>query len=480
MPSNAKQLAPRAAIYARYSSDNQSPASIDDQVRICRAAIERHGWHLAQVYRDHALSGTSTLRPGYQKLLEDARSGAVDMVVSEGLDRLSRDQADIAVLYKQLSYLDIRLWTVAEGDISALHVGLKGTMNDLYIKDLAQKTHRGLEGRVRNGMSGGGNAYGYDVVRGFGPDGMPVAGRRRINSAEAAVVIRIFEAYAAGRSARRIAHDLNATGVRAPRRQSWGASTISGNVARGTGILNNELYVGRLVWNRQRYPKNPETRRRVSRQNDAASWVTSEVPELRIVSDELWDRVKARQKAMRCDTRPDVRARPCDRRRPRYLLSGLIVCGQCGGRYTKLSAALFGCAAARNKGATVCTNLVNVRHDRLEAMVLDALRNQLMEPELFKAFCAEFTRVLNDERDHEAARREQIAEQLNQVERRIRRIVDAIAEGTPARALRAELLALEEQQERLQAELGATPEAEPTRLAPEHGRDLPAEGRRAA
>jgi site-specific DNA recombinase len=114
-------------------------------------------------------------------------------VVAESLDRLSRDLADVAMLHKHLSYLGVRLWTAAEGQINELHVGLKGTMNALYLKDLAQNTHRGLEGRVRSGMSGGGICYGYDLVPGQ-------TGTRKINQAEAAVVVRNFEEYAAGRS----------------------------------------------------------------------------------------------------------------------------------------------------------------------------------------------------------------------------------------------------------------------------------------
>jgi DNA invertase Pin-like site-specific DNA recombinase len=135
-------------------------ASIDDQVRICRNEIVRHGWDLVQVYTDAALSGASIFRPGYQKLLQDASTGAVDVVVAESLDRLSRDLADVAMLSKHLSYVGVRLWTVAEGQVSDLPVGFKGAMNALYLKDLAQKTHRGLEGRVRSGMSGGGICYG--------------------------------------------------------------------------------------------------------------------------------------------------------------------------------------------------------------------------------------------------------------------------------------------------------------------------------
>jgi site-specific DNA recombinase len=198
MPSEVNSPTIRAAIYARYSSDNQRDASIDDQVRICRAEIERNGWDLVQVYADPAISGASTFRPGYQKLLLDASTGAIDVVVAESLDRLSRDLADVATLYKHLSYLGVRLWTVAEQQVNELHVGLKGTMNALYLKDLAQKTHRGLEGRVRSGMSGGGICYGYDLVPGQ-------TGVRKINEAEAMVVVRIFEEYAAARSPRAIA-----------------------------------------------------------------------------------------------------------------------------------------------------------------------------------------------------------------------------------------------------------------------------------
>jgi site-specific DNA recombinase len=126
----------RAAIYARYSS---------------------------ALHTDHAISGSIRLRPGYQKLLEGARSGEFDVVVSEALDRLSRDQEDVAALYKHLSFSGVKLITIGEGEISELHVGLKGTMNALFLKDLRVKVKCGLEGRVRQGRSGGGLSYDYDV-----------------------------------------------------------------------------------------------------------------------------------------------------------------------------------------------------------------------------------------------------------------------------------------------------------------------------
>lgn len=102
----------RAAIYARYSSDNQRDASIEDQVRACRARIGREGWSPVATYSDRAVSGASRLRPGYQRLLEDARTGRFDVVVAEALDRLSRDQEDTAALHKHLAFAGVRLITL--------------------------------------------------------------------------------------------------------------------------------------------------------------------------------------------------------------------------------------------------------------------------------------------------------------------------------------------------------------------------------
>ena len=192
----------RAVMYARYSSDNQREASIDDQVRLCRAFAEKQGWQVTEVLGDRAISGALLLRPGYQAVMELARKGQVEVIVAESLDRLSRDQEETAALYKRLQFFGVELITVAEGPITELHVGLKGTMNALYLKDLAQKTRRGLEGRVRAGRSGGGLTYGYAVVDERDAHGERVPGGHRIVEAEADVVRRIFREFAAGRSPR--------------------------------------------------------------------------------------------------------------------------------------------------------------------------------------------------------------------------------------------------------------------------------------
>ena len=467
----------RAAIYARYSSDNQSAASIEDQVRECREFLVRQGWTAAQVYTDAAISGASTLRPGYQALLAAARNAGFDVVVAEALDRLSRDQEDTAALFKRLRFAGIRLVTLAEGEISELHVGLKGTMNALFLKDLAAKTHRGLRGRVEAGRSGGGNAYGYRVVRRLGPDGQPVAGERAIDGTEAAVVRRIFRAYAAGVPPRRIALDLNAEGIPGPRGGAWSQSTVNGNRARGTGILNNELYVGRLVWNRLAYVKDPDSGRRRSRARTAEELIVTEVPALRIVEQALWDAVKARQRAL--DARAERRGANEDvdsatktkptpfwvQQRPRTLFSGLMRCGVCGGGFSKISTQHFGCSTARNKGPTACSNLRTIRRDVLEATVLAGLRERLMDPDLFKVFAAAFAAEWNRLQGAAAAELTARADELKRVKQQLERLVDAIVNGTPAVAVKDRMAALERRRLALEAEM-ATATAPAPRLHP--------------
>src|SRR4029079_17707871 len=111
---------------------------------------------VADEYSDHAASGATLLRPGFQKLMRDALGQRFDAVIAESLDRFSRDQEDTAGLFKRLTFKNVRIITLAEGEITHLHVGLKGTMNPLFLKDLPDKARRGLRGRVESGRSGGG------------------------------------------------------------------------------------------------------------------------------------------------------------------------------------------------------------------------------------------------------------------------------------------------------------------------------------
>jgi site-specific DNA recombinase len=112
----------RVALYARYSSDAQREASIDDQLRICHARAAREGWRIAHEFTDAAISGATTLRPGYQDLLAAIREGGIEMVLAESLDRFSRDQEHVAAFYKQAAFAGVRIITLAEGEINELHI----------------------------------------------------------------------------------------------------------------------------------------------------------------------------------------------------------------------------------------------------------------------------------------------------------------------------------------------------------------------
>ena len=120
-------------------------------------------------------------------------------------------------------------------------------------------------------------------------------------------------------------------------------------------------YIGKLVWNRLRYVKDPNTGKRVSRRNPEAEWIRTEVPERRIVDDALWQAVKARQaelsKLFEAPTKGvrEARAkRMNEARRPAFLLSGLLTCGCCGGKYGIVVADRYGCLNNQRRGT--CSN----------------------------------------------------------------------------------------------------------------------------
>src|SRR6056297_4284624 len=448
----------RAAIYARYSTELQREASIQDQVRICRRLIEGQDWTEVAVYSDMAISGANHQRPGYQRLLADLRDCDVDVVVAESLDRISRDQEHIAGFHKQMSFRNVRIVTVGEGDVSELHIGLKGTMSALFLKDLALKTHRGLEGRVRQGRSAGGISFGYRVRRQLMQDGSLSSGEREIDPSESAVVRRILRDYAGGLSARRIAVDLNEEGIPAPRSGkgpgTWSFSTISGNWKRGTGILNNELYIGRLVWNRQHFMKDPQTGRRQARRNPPEAWVIEDVPELRIVEDDLWEAVKERQGAIRSEVLADDRPNGFGRaRRPTYLFSGLLKCGCCGAGYTLVNRTKYGCSASRNRGT--CSNRKLIARQEVEERVLSGLRERLLHPDLIAEFVAEYQREWNRLHRDETAARMLAERELANVKRKINQIIDAIENGMFHPTMKDRMTDLEDRKSALQHRLDA-------------------------
>ncbi len=455
----------RAVIYARYSSEHQRESSIEDQVRICTQRITLEGWTLVETLSDRAISGASMLRPGYQSIISGATRGSFDVVVAEALDRLSRDQEDVAGLFKRLQFANVKIITLAEGEISELHVGLKGTMNALFLKDLAAKTHRGMTGQAQKGKSAGGLCYGYDVVRQLDERGERVRGERAINEAEALVVRRIFVMFAGGASPIDIAKALNAEKVPGPEGAAWRDTTIRGHALRGTGILRNELYNGRLVWNRLHYVRDPGTRKRVSRVNPETAWIRQDQPNLRIIDDALWTKVQFRLQTIRADSGADApgRVRFWETRRATHLLTGKLFCGSCGGAISATGKDYLGCSAARRQG--ICTNTRTIRRGVVDDLVLDALRNRLMAPDMVAEFVAAFTAEWNRAIAGTSAAREASVRELATVERKLDGLITALSEGFRSVGLQSQLDVLEARRVVLTAELDA-PAPEAPRLHP--------------
>ena len=342
----------RAAIYARYSSFSQNPRSIEDQIALCRRRIEECGDAVVATFSDRALSGASTRwRDGLAQLMDAAERGEFDVVWAEALDRLSRDQADTIHIYKRLTFHEIELFTCEEGEITSMHVGLKGIINEAFLTALSHKTRRGKQGAVHRGQVQGPPGYGYEI-----PPRRPdePRGKREIVPEEAEIVRRIFRMYADGANPSRIAFTLNEEGVPGPRGRLWSEGCINGQRKRGLGVLNNTMYRGLLVYGRRRMVTDPVTNRPQPRRTPESDWIVKEMPSLRIVDEELWQRAQLRRWA------GSDRSAGRGKRIPNPLTARLV-CSRCGGavrvmssenyfcksRFQRMSCDAVGCAAVR-------------------------------------------------------------------------------------------------------------------------------------
>jgi site-specific DNA recombinase len=239
-------------------------------------------------------------------------------------------------------------------------------MSEHYRKEIGRRTRRGLEGRALRNLPVGGRAYGYIAAR----DG--ATKQVEVHAEHAAVLLRIFELYASGKTPRQIAQVLNAERIPSPgatwrrsdegengkrRDGKWVASAIHGDVTRGTGILNNPRYVGRVIWGRTRWQHSAaDSSVRLSR--PSTQQVIEHIDKrLRIVPDDLWQRVKARQKAVHVASESVRNALRSHRGRPtRNLLSGLLRCEACDSNYVRINQREYRCATHTNGGEAACAN----------------------------------------------------------------------------------------------------------------------------
>jgi DNA invertase Pin-like site-specific DNA recombinase len=215
-----------AAIYARYSSENQRPESIEDQVAACRRLAHQRRFTIVEdhIYSDQAQSGARKDRQGLAALLTAAQTGRFQVVLVDDLSRLARDNYLMLSVLAELHFAGVRVVSVADGldshdEEATLGIQIRGIFNELQLRDLKNKTLRGQIGQKQRGFSVGERTYGYRSV----PVGAtrldkkgwprPEGYKMEIDPREAAIVLRAFRAYAEGLSLIRIVRLLNEESV---------------------------------------------------------------------------------------------------------------------------------------------------------------------------------------------------------------------------------------------------------------------------
>lgn len=421
----------RTVIYARFSSTLQNARSIEDQVALCRERADREGWDVVDVFTDFAISGAAGIdegaRPGLNAMLARVEAGGVDQVLAEATDRIARHQGDAFTIRERLTFAGARLFTLSDGEVTEITATFRGLMDAQFRKDLAAKVKRGQRGTISQKRFAAGIAYGYRKANRLDANGELIRGLREVDEDQAEVVRRIFREFAAGFSPRQIADRLNADGVPAVQPRSggnsfWRGSTIYGDRKRKNGILQNQLYVGKLIFNRTRKIVDPRTRKALIRANPESEWLIEDVPELRIVDDQLWQSVQ--------DVLGMVQARRPERsRRPKHMLSGIVRCGVCGGAWTVIGRERWGCSRHREGGPAACSNNRTTETASMEERVLKGLQDHMLDPELVEIYVREY-HLEHARRAKELSREsERLKKRHAEAVAKVERLVMAVADG---------------------------------------------------
>ncbi len=458
----------RAAIYARYSSENQRPESIEDQIAACRRLAGDRGFTLLEdhIYADEAKSGARRDRQALAALLAAAQNSQFEVVLVDDLSRLARDNYLMLSVIAELHFESVRVVSVADGldsddDEATLGIQIRGIFNELQLRDLKKKTLRGQIGQKQRGFFVGEATYGYRSVP-VGEIRMDKKGRPRpdgykmeIEPREAAIVLRIFKTYADGLSLTRIVQTLNKEGVpgRIRSRKGWSPATIS-------RLLDNEKYIGCWVWNKTENRRDPRTGRRRKITKPESDWVIHEDESLRIVPQDLWETVRARRQEVRRSWPGGKGKRGFSKDQggrekhfPTHLLSGTMVCGECGAAIAQVSGkggGYYGCLGAA-KGA--CDNKMLVRRKLAEKTILEAVREKLSAPEhiqyVLQRVEEEVGKLYED-----VPRTIRVKEtELTAEERRLGNFVDFVGEGRGSQALAKALVETERRAVALREEL---------------------------
>ena len=364
----------RLAFFGRFSSDMQREASIEDQRRVVERWAKRCGHTIVAEFADIATSGASLkVLKGLQAAIQAAcaTTPTFEAIAVDQLSRLSRDIGDTDAIVKKLKFFGIRVIAVQDGidtsdETTKISVTVKSLVNEMYLDDLRKTTKRGLDGQFLKGFSTGGRTYGFtteavfDAAGRIDPHGnpIPVGYKLLIEPQEAALVRDIFRYFAEGMGEKAITKELNR---RKAGGRVWRPNTIY-------LMLRNEKYIGRFVFNKREWRKNPETGRRVPRIRPKDQCEVREAEELRIIDQVTWDLVQRR-----LETRQHVFSKR--RTATVHLLSGLLICDRCGGRLAIIGKDYYGCP--NHSEMNTCPNLIRIRREAIERIVLTELATHL-------------------------------------------------------------------------------------------------------
>ena len=299
-----------AFAYARYSSDNQRQESIDAQIRAIKEYCFKKQIVLKHIFTDEAVSATTDQRDGFLQMIEQAKESQVDYVIVHKLDRFARNRYDSAFYRHELEKTGVKVLSVLEQldgspESIILESVLEG-MAEYYSKNLAREVRKGQNENALHAVHNGGTPpLGYDLT--------PDRKHYQINEVEAQAVRRIFSEYVSGYGYGLICDHLNKEGYKTKAGRPFGKNSIG-------EILRNEKYVGRYVWNKRVSKKKGN---HAYKPDDQIIRIDGAVPA--IIDEETWNKTQSILSSRK--------QRPRLERSHRYLLTGKLICGQCGRAY---------------------------------------------------------------------------------------------------------------------------------------------------
>ena len=380
----------KVAIYARYSSENQSAKSIDDQIRVCKRYIKDNGMTIEDkhIYVDEAISGSIVNRPALQALEKAMENKEFDAVAVDDLSRLSRSNHQMLTLVLKFNYHQVKIISVSDGIItddenSKLGIQIRGLINELYLDDLKKKTLRGLEGQKMRGFSVGENVYGYKTQ----PVGELKLNKKgqpkyegmvhKINPEEADIVKRIFKDFTGGKSINRIAKRFNEDKIPTKKGYSggWNISSIS-------RILKNEKYIGIWAWKKIKNVRDPFTGKKKQIKRPKEEQLTTFREDLIIIDKETWEKTQKRWPELKgawpVRKKGGLKQKSYVQSNPTHLFAGLLRCNSCGGAIVLVSgkkSGYYGCYNARRK---TCDNTLFVPRKRVEQTIISELMKKIL------------------------------------------------------------------------------------------------------